>query len=78
MRKANTGVQAEAKSGLTKLLTTPEVAELLRVEIRMLENWRSARKGPPFIKVGVLVRYRVVDLEAWLEKQTMKTEFQLV
>jgi len=29
-------------------------------------KWRAKAKGPPFIKVGRLVRYRRSDVEAWL------------
>ncbi len=59
-------------------MTPPEVAELLQVETTMLSNWRTARKGPTYIKVGSLVRYRVSDVEAWIESQRVETEFKLV
>jgi hypothetical protein len=35
-----------------------------------LANWRSQRRGPPFVKVGSKVLYPVPDLEAW-ERQQM-------
>lgn len=78
MRKANTGVQSETKSGLTKLMTPPEVAELLQVELTLMNSWRTSRKGPAFIKVGSLVRYRVSDVEAWIESQRVEAEFKSV
>jgi predicted DNA-binding transcriptional regulator AlpA len=34
-------------------------------------KWRARAEGPPFIKVGRLVRYRRTDLEAWLESRTI-------
>jgi predicted DNA-binding transcriptional regulator AlpA len=34
-------------------------------------KWRAQAKGPPFIKVGRLVRYRRSDLEAWLVSRTV-------
>lgn len=34
-------------------------------------KWRAQAKGPPFIKVGRLVRYRRSDLEAWLASRTV-------
>jgi hypothetical protein len=40
------------------------------VSPRTLERWRSEEKGPPFIRVGRLVRYRRSDLRAWLAKRT--------
>lgn len=33
---------------------------------KQLESWRTAGDGPPFSKIGRLVRYRWVDVDAWL------------
>ena len=33
-------------------------------------KWRANAEGPPFIKVGRLVRYRRADVEAWLASRT--------
>jgi excisionase family DNA binding protein len=48
------------------LLKEEEVAEQLHVSVASLRRWRLARRGPQFIKVGSLVRYRPEDLETWL------------
>lgn len=34
-----------------------------------LSRWRYAGKGPRFVKVGRLVRYKLSDVEAWLSQQ---------
>lgn len=34
---------------------------------KTLANWRCAGKGPAYFKVGGLVRYKLEDVEAWLE-----------
>ena len=34
-------------------------------------KWRANASGPPFIKVGRLVRYRRADVEAWLVSRTV-------
>ena len=34
-------------------------------------KWRASAAGPPFIKVGRLVRYRRADVEAWLRSRTI-------
>ena len=34
-------------------------------------KWRAGAMGPPFIKVGRLVRYRRADVDAWLESRTV-------
>ncbi len=51
------------------LLTPNDVSELLGVPVKTLANWRSARTGPLFLRVGVHVRYRQSDIEHWLEEQ---------
>jgi hypothetical protein len=48
------------------LLNTAEAAEQLRVKKQTLENWRTRGEGPPFIKVGRRVFYRVSGLDVWL------------
>jgi hypothetical protein len=48
------------------LLTEEDVAEQLHVSVASLRRWRLERRGPQFIKVGSLVRYRPEELETWL------------
>ena len=56
------------------LLTSAEVASLLvekgiPITQRTLDNWRYEGKGPVFVKVLKLVRYRRADVLAWAEAQ---------
>ena len=51
------------------LMTEDEVSKRLNVSVASLRRWRLQRRGPLFIKVGSLVRYRPEDLEAWLGVQ---------
>ncbi len=53
-----------------KYLTAEEVAERYRSEISVgtLRNWRAARVGPPFVKIGKAVLYPVDELDAWDRK----------
>ena len=55
------------------LLTQQEAAKLIGVEPRTLEAWRARGSYQlPFVKIGPrIVRYRLRDLEAWIEKQTV-------
>jgi len=48
------------------LLTEGDVAKQLHVSVASLRRWRLLQRGPQFVKVGALVRYRPVDLEEWL------------
>ena len=61
-----------------QLLTRPEVAEMLKVSAKVLCNWAVSGRGPQFVKVGRLVRYRMADLEKWLSEHTVKTEQRLI
>lgn len=49
------------------LLTTREAAEMLNVKETTLEQWRWNGRGPRFVKLGRLVRYRQTDLEAFMQ-----------
>lgn len=51
-------------------LTAEEVAERYRGEISVgtLRNWRSARIGPAFVKIGKAILYPEEQLDAWDQK----------
>ena len=49
-----------------KLLTIDEAAAHLTVKAASLRWMRRCKKGPPFCKIGGAVRYRAIDLDAWV------------
>ncbi len=51
---------------MSSLMTEDEVSKRLNVSVASLRRWRLQNRGPAFLKVGALVRYRPEDLEAWL------------
>ena len=56
------------------LIDERKAAEVLGLSPGTLSVWRSTgRYQVPFVKVGHLVRYRVADLDAWLESRTRTT-----
>lgn len=56
----------------TILITTKEAAVCLGVQPTTLEIWRSTgRCGPPFIRIGRAVRYKLADLDAWVAARTV-------
>jgi excisionase family DNA binding protein len=57
----------EAISHEARLITEREAADLLTLSVKTLRNWRLSGYGPPHLKVGRLVRYRLSDLKAWLK-----------
>ncbi len=52
-----------------EFLTEEEVAGWLKISQRTLQAWRQRGGGPPFIKIGRLVRYRASDMVSWLSGQ---------
>ena len=54
---------------MDKLLTSGEVADLLRIEQQTLQVWCNERRFP-FIKMSRRdYRFRSADVQAWLEKR---------
>jgi predicted DNA-binding transcriptional regulator AlpA len=54
---------------MQNLLTEQDVSRQLHVSLATLRRWRLERRGPKFIKVSSLVRYRPEELEEWLASQ---------
>jgi excisionase family DNA binding protein len=52
---------------MQNFVTEKEVARQLNVSLASLRKWRLAQRGPRFVKVGALVRYRPEELERWME-----------
>jgi hypothetical protein len=54
----------------SELLNEAQAAEFLGLSPGTLSVWRClGRYSLPYVKVGRLVRYRLVDLEAWLRSR---------
>ena len=52
------------------LLNSYEVANLLGLRNPgTLANWRNRQCGPPYFRVGSRVRYRLSDLQEWLNER---------
>ena len=50
-------------------LTTKQTAAILQVSVKTLESWRRTQLyGPPYCKLGHLVRYRLSDLATYMEE----------
>ena len=57
-----------------ELLNEEQAAEYLTVSPGTLAVWRSTgRYSLPFVKVGRMVRYRLSDLNAWLEARSRES-----
>jgi predicted DNA-binding transcriptional regulator AlpA len=51
------------------LLTTAEVALILRAPVSTVRYWRYLNTGPKSFKLGRRVVYRRSDVHAWLAEQ---------
>lgn len=56
-------------------MTPDELAKQLDVTLQTLSRWRSQKKGPPFIKMGLKVRYSRIGVVKWLERLETKPQF---
>jgi excisionase family DNA binding protein len=58
-----------------QLLTREQAAAYLGISAQTLSAWVThGRYDLPVVKVGRLVRYRLRDLDAWLEKRTVRND----
>jgi len=48
------------------LLSAEDVAELTGLSTETLAQWRSQRRGIPYLKIGRRVRYDLTDVQAYL------------
>ena len=55
------------------ILDTPEAASYIRLSKPTMERLRLTGDGPPYAKLGKAVRYRRVDLDAWLESRLTRS-----
>jgi predicted DNA-binding transcriptional regulator AlpA len=53
---------------IDRAVSTAEAAEIVGLTRRTLETLRCRGGGPPFLKIGKAVRYRVSSLLAWLDE----------
>jgi excisionase family DNA binding protein len=54
------------------------IAKQLKCDVKTLQAWRSRGGGPPFVKVGRLVRYRAEDVKAWVESRRKRSTSESV
>src|SRR5258708_26628575 len=54
------------------LMTAENVARIIGLSVETLAQWRSQRKGIPFVQLSRnVVRYRQADLDSWLKQRTV-------
>ena len=53
---------------MKQVLNDVEAADFLGLAAQSLRNARSRREGPPYIKLGRRIVYKVSDLEEYIDK----------
>lgn len=56
-----------------RMISPKQAAETFGLNEGTLANWRSQKRGPKYYKVGRLVKYRLEDVEAWVNKHPVLT-----
>lgn len=56
-----------------QFLSEHDVSRYLNVSVHTLRMWRVKRIGPPYYKLGKVVRYGLADLQDWLKEQVIKS-----
>lgn len=51
------------------LLTAEECAAYLKISLQTLYDWRYRGIGPPAHKVGKYLRFRLSEVDAWIDAQ---------
>ena len=57
-----------------KMINEKTAAELLGVSTQTIRNWRNKNHGPAFLRIGSLIRYRVMDIELFIENSRVSTK----
>lgn len=67
-----------AAATAVRLLTADDVAALTGLSVETLAQWRSQKKGIPYVKISRnCVRYRQSDLDGWLSERIVRTDQDL-
>lgn len=62
-----------AANTIETLLFESDVSDLLKLSISWVQKARGQGIGPKFIKVGGAVRYRLSDVQEFLEERVRKS-----
>jgi len=57
-----------ATANTKTFLTNAEAAEMLGIKPGTLATWRWLRKGPKVSPSGNKIRYRLADVERWIDE----------
>lgn len=55
-----------------KWIDEKEVSKITGIAVQTLRNWRFQQTGPPYYKLGRMIRYGVEDLNRFMEEKKVK------
>ncbi len=61
--------ESAESTALQNLLDKHDVARFFDVSVATVRRWRWLKTGPRFYRIGASVRYRLADLEAFLQSR---------
>lgn len=53
---------------MENMLNKRELAELLKVSVKTIDNWRSQGKGPKSIRIGRMIRFKQSEVELFIKQ----------
>jgi predicted site-specific integrase-resolvase len=59
---------------MDQVINEVRAAEILCVAVQTLRNWRHQRKGPAYLKISRSVRYKLEDLENFMDSKRIDPE----
>ena len=62
----------DAENNPNQLMTEKDVAGLICITPRALQNWRLRGGGPEYVKIGRSVRYQRSDVMKFIEERKRK------
>ncbi len=70
MAGSNENLEITVTDGSAELLDEAMLAARLVISRSTLQSWRYTGRGPRWIKLGRLIRYRLADVDAFLAANT--------
>ncbi len=59
---------------MNQVVNENRAAEILCVAVQTMRNWRHQRKGPPYLKLSRSVRYKLEDLENFINSKRVEPD----
>ena len=70
----STGAQPDVQLPGRDMLNERQLAEYLKISVPTVRSWRLFRKGPAYHKFGSSVRYRISDVDQWVDSTREQLE----